>query len=245
MRRPKVDLSITDDELIGAYVNASIAHGAAIDAGDYRTANRQNDVTAAISNELRKRGQERRLLDLLEHENPWVRYWAAGEALQCAPGEAEPVLRRLAALPPSLVRLTAETTLDEWRKGNLKFGVKESSTAPAADNTRRMTETPPLRALIIDRETLRLLPRHVLWSEVTEFERFDHRFGAVNVAEGPIMDVGDEYIELTTDDNKPTHDQLVAWAWLVRPDLGPQLRELASQDMREAIDYYEEEKEAL
>lgn len=89
---------------------------------------------------------------------------------------------------------------------------------------------------------LRFMPHRVAWRDVTEADRFDDRFGAVNVAEGAFMDVGDDYVELTTDECEPTHDQLVAWAWLVRPDLGPRLREIASDEMREAIDYYEEQR---
>ena len=96
--------------------------------------------------------------------------------------------------------------------------------------------------LNINRESLRFFPRRVAWNDVAEMDRFDDRFGAVNVAEGPIMDVSDECLQLTTDEREPTHDQLVAWAWLVRPDLGPRLREIASREMREAIDYYEENR---
>lgn len=70
--------------------------------------------------------------------------------------------------------------------------------------------------------------------------RFDERFGAVNAVVGAIMDVTSDYVELSTDDESPTHDQLVAWLWLIRPDLDDRLREMASDKMRDAIDYYRE-----
>jgi hypothetical protein len=94
-------------------------------------------------------------------------------------------------------------------------------------------------------EMLLSMPRRMPWTGVTEADRFDERFGAVNAAVGAIMDVTDQYVELTTDGQEPTRDQLVAWAWLIRPDLGQGLRDIAPTEVREAIDYYEEEKRGV
>jgi hypothetical protein len=94
----------------------------------------------------------------------------------------------------------------------------------------------------IDDDLLRFIPRRVAWQDVTDVERFDDRFGAVNVAVGPIMDVTDEYVELSSDTNEPAQDELVAWAWLIRPDLGRRLREVATGELRDAIDAYEAER---
>jgi hypothetical protein len=81
------------------------------------------------------------------------------------------------------------------------------------------------------------LPHIVVWSDVGEVERFDERFGGVNEVVGPIMDVTREYVALTTDDT-PSRDELIAWAWLIRPSLGVQLREIASHAMSRIIDSY-------
>lgn len=86
---------------------------------------------------------------------------------------------------------------------------------------------------------VRELPRQLQWVDVTEAARFDERFGAVNVVAGPIMDVSREGVTLCTDD-VPTIDELLAWAWLVRPDLATHLRNIASHELLEAIDYYAE-----
>jgi hypothetical protein len=88
-------------------------------------------------------------------------------------------------------------------------------------------------------ELVRFLPRSVAWSDIPEFDRFDERFGAVNVSLGPIMDVTEGYVAFTTD-QRPTKDELVAWAWLIRPDLEEQIIHLASRELREAIAYYRE-----
>ncbi len=87
-------------------------------------------------------------------------------------------------------------------------------------------------------DLLRFVPHRVAWQDVVDVHRFDERFGAVNAAVGPIMDVTADYVELSIDDDVPTHDQLVAWSWLIRPDLGRRLRQIATSGIRDAIDYY-------
>ncbi len=81
------------------------------------------------------------------------------------------------------------------------------------------------------------LPHIVAWNDAGELERFDERFGGVSEAVGPIMDVTREHVALTTDDT-PTRDELIAWAWLIRPSLSAQLRDIASPNMLRIIDSY-------
>lgn len=88
-------------------------------------------------------------------------------------------------------------------------------------------------------DLVRFVPRSVAWSDVVEFDRFDERFGAINVACGAIMDVTDGHVALTTDD-APTDDELLAWTWLIRPDLGEHIMPLANDELRDAIEYYRE-----
>lgn len=88
-------------------------------------------------------------------------------------------------------------------------------------------------------DLVRFLPRSVAWSDIPEFDRFDERFGAVNVAHGPIMDVMEGHVALATDE-PPTDNELVAWAWLIRPDLEEQIMAFANTELREAIEYYRE-----
>jgi hypothetical protein len=109
--------------LISSYRDAAREHGSATAAGEYRTANRRHDEIVAIYHELVRRGSEGRtaLLSLLEHDDLSVRVWAAVHSLQFAPAEAEAVLEAIAQSPPGLVRLAAEYSLEEWRKGTLKL----------------------------------------------------------------------------------------------------------------------------
>jgi hypothetical protein len=112
----------TDAELVLDYADAAIDHGRSTTT-DAERANASADTIATIYRELRRRGPESQaaLLTLLDHLNPSVRSWAAAHALEFAPPRGEPVLEKLARGPHGVVRLDAEMTLQEWRKGRLRF----------------------------------------------------------------------------------------------------------------------------
>jgi len=109
--------------LIEMYATAAATHGEATESGDYKTGNRHYRIVESVYRELRSRGLEaqRALLPLLARAEPGVRGWAAAHALEFAPTEGEPVLAALAAVKASLVGLSAEMTLKEWRRGTLRF----------------------------------------------------------------------------------------------------------------------------
>lgn len=239
MTTTRVDLTGSDADLIAAYAECAMAYGAASDRSDPRPANRQYDVGAAIVKELRNRGAIDKLRILLGHENPWVRCWSATEALRFAPKEGERVLSALMKdRPTPIIAINARVILEANRKGELNWGDDDLSSSPKAEPGE--TDAPEARPRETTRLDLHRIPREVSWSEVTERDRFDERFGDVNVLEGAIMDIGDDTVVLTTDDDEPTHDQLVAWTWLIRPDLRSQLREVANEAMRATIDDYDE-----
>jgi hypothetical protein len=110
------------DELLDAYEQAAVIAGKATESGDYKANNKAVDTIQAVYAELRSRGPEARraLLGLLGHEDPGVRLWAASHALDFSPGDGEPVLEELCSVG-QLLGFSAKTTLQEWRKGNLKF----------------------------------------------------------------------------------------------------------------------------
>lgn len=109
--------------LVVAYVDAAVAQGKALEVGDHRRANPKADLLSAIFAELRRRGLEAQqaLLPLLRHPDPSVRCWAGAHALEFAPEQGEPVLAELAPTPRSFVALAAHVTLEQWRKGELRF----------------------------------------------------------------------------------------------------------------------------
>ena len=107
--------------LVARYASAAALHGKATHHGDSDLANRSYEQLANIYRSLRERGERERLIPLLEDADPAVRSWAASHALEFASERAVSVLTALAAGPPSPERLSAQMTLQEWRKGHLKF----------------------------------------------------------------------------------------------------------------------------
>jgi hypothetical protein len=110
-------------DLLDAYRLAAMNHRAASLAGEYKAGNPQADIIARIYHELRRRGPEAQnsLLDLINDDDPGVRAWAAAHVLEIEPERGVPVLEALAQSEPWPANTNAETTLQVWRKGELKF----------------------------------------------------------------------------------------------------------------------------
>lgn len=113
---------LTTDQLVEKYRELSARHGHSVEAGNHKAANRDFDMIVAINKEFRMRGIEayRQLLSLLNDREPGTRCWAATDVLAFAPQEGERVLAELAGMPKSLVGLTAEMTLQQWKAGAYK-----------------------------------------------------------------------------------------------------------------------------
>jgi hypothetical protein len=115
--------SASTDMLLVAYVEAASGHGRATLASDPEAANRCAEEIAAIYREFRFRGGEaqERLLELIGHNDVGIRSWAAAHALEFASGKGIPALERIACSGPWPLNVTAQVTLDEWEKGELRF----------------------------------------------------------------------------------------------------------------------------
>jgi len=114
----RVDLG----QLVDSYREAAVEHGKATELGDFGSANRAAHVVAAIHSELSRRGPGARecLKSLLSDREPAARLWAASHVLDLAPSKAAEVLEEIAS-GPSILGMSAATTLKEWRAGRLKF----------------------------------------------------------------------------------------------------------------------------
>ena len=111
------------EDLLDAYRVAAKAHRQASVNGNYKSGNPQADRIAEIYAELRRRGRDaqERLLDFLCDEDPGVKAWAAAHMLEFAADQAVPVLEALATSEPWPANISADTTLQVWRRGELKF----------------------------------------------------------------------------------------------------------------------------
>jgi hypothetical protein len=112
---------LTIDQLVARYEVASKAHGEKTMTGT-PSSDPDADTVAAVYRELRRRGNGRALLVLLDSPDAGVRVWAGAHSLEFAPAEGEPVLVALAEeTDAGLIGFSAETTLREWRAGRLNF----------------------------------------------------------------------------------------------------------------------------
>ena len=103
------------------FILAASKHGDATNSGDYKLGNKQVDIIDSSYKELVKTIEGRESLrDLMSNPNLSVKLWAASVCLPFFTIEAEKVLSNVSK-DASLIGSSAEITLREWKKGNLKF----------------------------------------------------------------------------------------------------------------------------
>ena len=105
------------------YVAAIAEHGRCKESGDYKRGNAAYDRMTAALAELRGRVDrgEAVLIELLGHENGWVRSAAATHLLPSQPELATAILEDLASGPQSKLEFNAMMVLREWRAGTLNI----------------------------------------------------------------------------------------------------------------------------
>ena len=101
------------------FINACIAKGKAEQTGDTDADKFHYDVIGSVYNLLKNNNRLTDLVELLEHEDPYVRLWAAYYCLRVTPSKAEETLKTLSKEKGVIVGFSAQITLDEWRKGTL------------------------------------------------------------------------------------------------------------------------------
>ena len=107
-------------DILDRYVAAAQGHGEGTESGNFRLANRCYRHKVKALHELDSVSESGRatLLDLVGHDNPYVRLWAATDLLRTHTDSAISVLERLAQ-SPGIAGGEARATLEEWRKGTL------------------------------------------------------------------------------------------------------------------------------
>jgi hypothetical protein len=111
------------EDLISMFTEAASANGAFLAARDPKRANLKFDQMTRIYRELRNRGAQaqRQLLPLLNSENAHVRLHAATYALDFEPESGEEVLKDILQTERGSLGFTAQMTLEQWSKGELRF----------------------------------------------------------------------------------------------------------------------------
>jgi len=106
--------------LVEEFVDAIARHGAAAEAGAYKTTNKQYKRYDKLRKRLEQKGEAGRhaIHALLEHSNPWVRLVAASIYLKYREAEATKVLEAVER-DTGIVGFNAKMVLREWRAGRL------------------------------------------------------------------------------------------------------------------------------
>lgn len=110
----------TIEKAIKTFVDAAVKHGECTNKGDYRTANKQYKIIVKSLHQLKVHEEGViQFKELMEHQSDYVRLWSSTHLLRVEEERAKRNLMSLAK-KSGVISLTAQTTLDEWNKGNLK-----------------------------------------------------------------------------------------------------------------------------
>jgi len=102
------------------FKDAAAKHTEATEQGDYKTANKCYGVIAKAVLFLKEQNEIQQLSVFLNHNSIGVCVWAATYLLPVKEREATQLLEQIAG-GTGIHSFTANTTLREWRRGNLKL----------------------------------------------------------------------------------------------------------------------------
>jgi HEAT repeat protein len=103
------------------FIEASIQHGVGTETGNSKLANKSYKVIKKNYDIIKENDLVNVLINLLEHENISVKLWAASYMLNIETEKAIAALKEVIGSKSPLISFSAEMTLSEWEKGNLKF----------------------------------------------------------------------------------------------------------------------------
>ena len=114
-------LKITDiKSAITLFQEAAIKQVESTKYGDYKTGNKYYDLISKVANYLKEKDAIVKLKPLLYNPSVGVRLWSAYYLLPFYENESIAVLEQIVK-ESDIHSLTAETTISEWKKGNLNF----------------------------------------------------------------------------------------------------------------------------
>lgn len=108
------------ESALALFQEAAAKQAEATEQGDYKTGNKCYDEIMSVLNFLRQNNSIQSLYAFLSAPSVGVRLWAASLLLPTHEKESIRVLKEIKKME-GVHSLTAETTISEWRKGNLKF----------------------------------------------------------------------------------------------------------------------------
>ena len=110
------------EHLIVRYKTAAAGYAHAIEVGDAENSDKCFDEVESAFMDLKQQGRPglEAVATLLGSDNEGVRLWAAAHLLNYPEFNSLPILEALIA-SSSILAMTAEVTLDQWRNGQIKY----------------------------------------------------------------------------------------------------------------------------
>jgi hypothetical protein len=105
---------------LNIFLESSAKQAEATENGDYKTANKYYDKIIKSANLIKSQNAISNFVDYISNPNVGVRLWSAYFLLPIYEREALKVLKDIVKTN-GIHSLTAEATIKEWKKGNLKF----------------------------------------------------------------------------------------------------------------------------
>jgi hypothetical protein len=211
-----------------------------IDILEYRRKNSFTDKIAEIKYQLIDENVDRAkvfFVSLLAHPETAVRKAAASSLLVLKHEEkkAIQVLEKIAK-ENHHGSLEAELLIDAWRNNKL------NNTRPETKRTNAKKLRKVKKEYLDEVELLlagkKAYPCEVGWNEMKEKGRVEERYIDMDMAVGAMYGITDNGIDFSPNNEPPTKDEILAWLWIIHPEWAPEIRELANEKIRQAIDDY-------
>ena len=81
-------------------------------------------------------------------------------------------------------------------------------------------------------------PTIVKWTELVDFDQLAERVSCIDCLYANTLGVDDGQVEWCPNDEPPSREEKLAWLWIIRPDLAPEIAQDASQELKDLIDSY-------
>jgi hypothetical protein len=83
------------------------------------------------------------------------------------------------------------------------------------------------------------LPSEVKYGEIENFEDLETRVSAIDSLFANIIGVNEDFVEWCPNEDPPSRQEYLAWAWLVRPSLGKEIQLESSSALSRLITAYD------
>lgn len=90
---------------------------------------------------------------------------------------------------------------------------------------------------LINKKTI---PRHVKFFEITELKQMEERFYDIDANFINILGWNKDSLDFYPNTEPPNNDEILAWFWVIRPDLKEEILKYCNETLKKLIQEYKE-----